>query len=120
MRRPSLNLSGGFLLVSFTELILCSPSFRDNEINSTINWENSPSLRDVEMDSPSLRDAKIDSTINMDMGYDITIICGRCSPSLAIANATIFTGCVGAAVQKALSFCNAKINSKISPSVADD
>jgi len=75
------NLSGslrcGCLLVSFAEWILCSPSFRDGEINSTINWEDSPSLRDAEIDVPSLRDAEIDSTINMDIWYDSTIICGR-------------------------------------------
>ena len=119
VRRPSLNLSGGFLcgflLMSFTESILCSPSFRDSEINSTINWEISPSLRDVEMDSPSLRDAKIDSTINMDMGY---------GSSLAVANEIIFSECVDAAALKALSFRNAEINSiinsRFSPSGTDN
>ena len=98
VRRPSLNLSGGlrcgFLLVSFTEWILCSPSFRNAEINSTINWEKSPSLRDVRIDSPSFRDAGIDSTINMDMGY---------GSSLAVANEIFFSECVDAAALKALS-----------------
>ena len=66
------NLSGslrcGFLLISFVEWILCSPSFRDGEIKLTINREDAPSLRDAEIDAPSLRDAEIDTTINCDAG----------------------------------------------------
>ena len=119
VQRPSLNLSGGLRcgvhLMLFTEWILCSPSFRDCEINSTINWESSPSLRNVGIDSPSFRDVGIDSTINMDMGY---------GSSVAVDNEIIFSECVDAAALKALLFRNAEINSIInsgfSPSGTDN
>ena len=70
------NFSGslrcGFLLVLFTEWILCSPLFCDGKINLTINWEDTPLLHDAKRDVPLLRDAEIDSTINMDKRYNST------------------------------------------------